>query len=59
MPDHPVHAFLYDPCMGIVDRIGLAERRRRLVSEARGRVLEVGAGTVRNLPSSAVAAGAG
>ena len=50
MTEHPIHAFLYDPCMGLADRAGLGERRRRLVSQARGAVLEVGAGTGRNLP---------
>ena len=49
-PRHPVHAFLYDPVMGIVDRVGMADRRRRLVAEARGEVVEVGGGTGRNLP---------
>lgn len=44
-----MHALFYDPVMELVDRVGLASRRRRLVAEARGRVLEVGAGTGRNL----------
>lgn len=47
---HPVHALLYDPFMGLVDKAGMAERRRRLVAEARGHVVEVGGGTGRNLP---------
>lgn len=46
---HPVHAALYDPFMGLADRAGLADRRRRLIAEATGRVLEVGAGTGLNL----------
>lgn len=46
---HPIHAFLYDPVMGLVDRAGMAGRRRRLLSEARGQVVEVGGGTGRNL----------
>lgn len=48
-PSHPVFARLYDPLMGLVDRAGMADRRRRLVAEARGDVVEVGAGTGRNL----------
>ncbi len=47
--DHPVHALLYDPMMGLVDRAGMADRRRRLVADARGEVVEVGGGTGRNL----------
>lgn len=47
--ERPIHAALYDPIMGLVDRAGLAERRRRLLAEARGRVLEVGGGTGLNL----------
>lgn len=45
----PIHAALYDPFAGLVDRAGVAERRRRLIAEASGRVLEVGAGTGLNL----------
>jgi SAM-dependent methyltransferase len=50
VPSHPVHAALYDPIMGMYDRVGLAERRRRLLAEARGEVVEVGGGTGRNIP---------
>ena len=46
---HPIHAALYDPFMGLVDRAGLGERRRRLIAEATGEVVEVGGGTGRNL----------
>ncbi len=49
MADHALHALFYDPVMELVDRAGLAGRRRRLVAEARGHVLEVGGGTGRNL----------
>ena len=50
MSSHPVHAALYDPLMGVADRLGLAERRRRLVADATGEVVEVGGATGRNLP---------
>ena len=46
---HPIHAALYDPFMGLVDRVGMADRRRRLIAEATGEVVEVGGGTGRNL----------
>jgi ubiquinone/menaquinone biosynthesis C-methylase UbiE len=46
----PVFAVLYDPLVAVSERVGLSERRRRLLGEARGRVLEIGAGTGRNVP---------
>lgn len=46
---HPIHAAIYDPFMGLVDRAGMADRRRRLIADARGEVVEVGGGTGRNL----------
>ncbi len=49
-PAHPVHAAVYDPAMAVAERLGLGAERRRLVAGAHGRVLEVGAGTGRNLP---------
>lgn len=45
-----VFALIYDPLVAVSERVGLAERRRRLLGEASGRVLEVGAGTGRNVP---------
>ena len=38
-------AALYDPFFWAAERAGLAERRRALVAQAHGRVLEIGAGT--------------
>jgi SAM-dependent methyltransferase len=49
MPEHRVFAALYDRAMATVERGGLGERRRRLLARARGRVLELGAGTGANL----------
>ena len=52
---HPLFAAVYDAVTAPAERAGLADRRRRLLSEARGRVLEIGAGTGANLrhyPSS-------
>jgi ubiquinone/menaquinone biosynthesis C-methylase UbiE len=45
-----VRAALYDRLSEGVERAGLSERRRKLLSAARGRVLEVGAGTGLNVP---------
>jgi SAM-dependent methyltransferase len=42
-------AVLYDPFFWLAERAGLAARRRALVQQARGRVLEIGAGTGLNL----------
>jgi SAM-dependent methyltransferase len=47
---HPLHAALYDPLMSLADRAGLVERRRRLLADATGEVVEVGGGTGRNVP---------
>ncbi len=43
-------AALYDPLMAGTENAGLAERRRRLLEQANGRVLEIGGGTGANLP---------
>jgi DNA-nicking Smr family endonuclease/ubiquinone/menaquinone biosynthesis C-methylase UbiE len=40
----------YDPFMSLLGRLGLSSARARLVGTARGRTLEVGAGTGLNLP---------
>jgi len=42
-------AVLYDPFFSLAERAGLSARRRALVQQARGRVLEIGAGTGLNL----------
>jgi SAM-dependent methyltransferase len=42
-------AAIYDPFLALSERAGMRERRRRLLASARGRVLEIGAGTGLNL----------
>lgn len=42
-------AAIYDPFLWLGERLGMRARRRRLLSAARGRVLEIGAGTGLNL----------
>jgi len=44
-----VGATIYDPFVALGERRGMHERRRRLLGRARGRVLEIGAGTGLNL----------
>ena len=46
-----VYARCYDRFMDRIDGAGAAEHRRRLVEEAAGEVLEIGAGTGKNLLS--------
>lgn len=50
MPEHPLFARFYDRMTQGMERAGMAEMRHSLLSEARGRVLEIGAGTGHNLP---------
>jgi ubiquinone/menaquinone biosynthesis C-methylase UbiE len=45
-----VYARCYEFFMDRIDQAGAAEHRRRLVEEAGGEVLEIGAGTGKNLP---------
>ena len=42
-------AALYDPFVWLGERLGMAARRRQLLAETRGAVLEIGAGTGLNL----------
>ncbi len=42
-------AAIYDPFLALGERRGMRERRRRLLGDASGRVLEIGAGTGLNL----------
>jgi ubiquinone/menaquinone biosynthesis C-methylase UbiE len=49
VPGHPIFARLYDRLMAGVENDGLREMRAELVAGARGRVLELGAGTGLNL----------
>jgi SAM-dependent methyltransferase len=42
-------AAVYEPFLWLGERRGMRDRRRRLLSEARGRVLEIGAGTGLNV----------
>lgn len=49
MNHHRLFAAAYDAALAPAERAGLSGRRRRLLSPARGRVLEVGAGTGLNL----------
>ena len=44
-----LYAAMYDRMSGPAERAGLADRRRRLLSHARGATIEVGAGTGVNL----------
>ena len=43
-------ARIYDPFVWLGERRGMAHRRRELLAAARGRVLEIGAGTGLNVP---------
>lgn len=49
MAGHPIVAAIYDRMLAGSERAGLAQRRAELLAAARGRVLELGAGTGANL----------
>jgi ubiquinone/menaquinone biosynthesis C-methylase UbiE len=42
--------WLYDPALALLERLGLARWRRWVAAGARGRTLDLGCGTGRNLP---------
>jgi ubiquinone/menaquinone biosynthesis C-methylase UbiE len=42
-------ALIYEPFLWLGERLGMRDRRRRLLAGARGRVLEIGAGTGLNV----------
>jgi hypothetical protein len=48
--EHPVVAALYDAYMWPQERMGFRRQRQRMAGEARGRVLEVAAGTGLTFP---------
>ena len=45
-----VFALLYDPFLWLGERAGMTHERRALLRDARGRVVEIGAGTGLNVP---------
>jgi ubiquinone/menaquinone biosynthesis C-methylase UbiE len=45
-----IGAHIYDPFLAFGERRGMSELRRSLLTEAHGRVLEIGAGTGLNVP---------
>jgi len=47
--DSKFGAAIYEPFLWLGERLGMADRRARLLSRAEGRVLEIGAGTGLNL----------
>lgn len=50
IPGGAFSAAIYEPFLWLGERRGMRARRRRLLAGARGRVLEIGAGTGLNLP---------
>ena len=50
MPSHPIFAAAYNALFASLEKGGLADKRRALLSGAEGATLELGAGTGHNLP---------
>jgi len=48
-PEHPIFARFYDRLFDSIEKGGLADMRREMVSDATGSTLELGAGTGHNL----------
>jgi SAM-dependent methyltransferase len=48
--ESPLVAALYNPFIWLGEKLGMAARRRDLLADAEGAVLEIGAGTGHNLP---------
>lgn len=49
MERHPIFAALYDSVFAVLDRLSFSPHRRQTAAAARGRALEIGVGTGRNL----------
>jgi SAM-dependent methyltransferase len=49
VPDSAFGAAIYEPFLWLGERLGMRNRRGQLLAKARGRVLEIGAGTGLNL----------
>lgn len=49
MPEHPIFAAAYNALFAGLEKAGLADKRRELLSRASGATLELGAGTGHNL----------
>jgi SAM-dependent methyltransferase len=50
MSNHDLFTRLYDPLMQLTEKLGMRRVRREVLRGLRGRVLELGIGTGKNLP---------